>query len=149
MTGISRKRVLWLHDAATELASTKLRMTMKPEEVLQLTTELLAGMDAEPVVWDYEWASCVTYEGPQGFKRVIEREAPPEWAIDEGRARDIIPLYRHPQSAPDSKQVDELTIWIKRLAHSLKYANQLSKLPGDAMEYLSRKGLISVEDVLR
>ena len=101
MTRITRKRVLWLHDAASELASTKLRMTMKPEEVLQLTTALLAGMDQEPVAWDYEWASYVTCEGPQGFKRVIEREAPPEWAIDEGRVRDIIPLYATPQPAPE------------------------------------------------
>lgn len=56
--------------------------------------------EAEPVAWDYEWASCFTCEGPQNFKRVIEREAPPEWAIDEGQARNIIPLYRHAQPAP-------------------------------------------------
>ena len=50
---------------------------------------------------------------------------------------------------PTGRLVDELTMWVKRLAHSLKYANQLSKLPGDAMDYLSSNGLISVEDVLR
>ncbi len=55
----------------------------------------------EPVAWDYEWASCITCEGPQNFNRVIEREAPPEWAINEGQARNIIPLYRHAQPAPD------------------------------------------------
>ncbi|WP_407718902.1 DUF551 domain-containing protein [Klebsiella aerogenes] len=54
----------------------------------------------EPVAWDYEWASCITCEGPQNFNRVIEREAPPEWAINEGQARNIIPLYRHAQPAP-------------------------------------------------
>lgn len=53
----------------------------------------LAAKDAEPVAWDYEWASCITCEGPQGFKRVIEREAPPQWAINEGQARNIVPLY--------------------------------------------------------
>lgn len=53
----------------------------------------LAAMDADPVAWDYEWASYITCEGPQGFKRVIEREAPPQWAIDEGQARNIVPLY--------------------------------------------------------
>ena len=47
------------------------------------------------------------------------------------------------------KQTDELTMWVKRLAHSLKYANSLSGLPDKAMEYLNRNGLISVEDVLR
>lgn len=47
------------------------------------------------------------------------------------------------------KQVEELTMWIKRLAHSLRNARPDSKLHSDAMDYLSRKGLISVEDVLR
>ncbi|EKR9081861.1 ead/Ea22-like family protein [Salmonella enterica] len=47
------------------------------------------------------------------------------------------------------KQVDELTMWVKRLACSLKKARPSSKLYGAAMDYLSRKGLISVEDVLR
>ncbi|EAA3703160.1 ead/Ea22-like family protein [Salmonella enterica subsp. enterica serovar Newport] len=47
------------------------------------------------------------------------------------------------------KQVEELTMWVKRLAHSLRNAKPDSKLYGAAMVYLSRKGLISVEDVLR
>lgn len=60
-----------------------------------------ASTPAAPVAWDYEWASCITCEGSQDFKRIIEREAPPEWAIEEGQARKIIPLYRHAQSAPE------------------------------------------------
>ncbi|EEC5248703.1 ead/Ea22-like family protein [Salmonella enterica] len=47
------------------------------------------------------------------------------------------------------KQVEELTMWVKRLAHSLRNAKPNSKLYGAAMDYLSRKGLISVGDVLR
>ncbi|EBS4636877.1 ead/Ea22-like family protein [Salmonella enterica subsp. enterica serovar Bareilly] len=47
------------------------------------------------------------------------------------------------------KQVEELTMWVKRLAHSLRNARPNSKLHGAAMDYLSSKGLISVEDVLR
>ncbi|EHF4365691.1 hypothetical protein JZQ54_002332 [Salmonella enterica subsp. enterica serovar 4,5,12:b:-] len=47
------------------------------------------------------------------------------------------------------KQVEELTMWIKRLACSLRKARPNSKLHGAAMDYLSRKGLIRVEDVLR
>ncbi|ECD5198592.1 ead/Ea22-like family protein [Salmonella enterica subsp. enterica serovar Eastbourne] len=47
------------------------------------------------------------------------------------------------------KQVEELTMWIKRLAYSLRNTRPDSKLHIDAMDYLSRKGLISVEDVLR
>ena len=62
--------------------------------------QLMAAMDSEPVAWDYEWASHIACEGPQNFKRIIEREAPPEWAIEEGQARNIIPLYRHAQPAP-------------------------------------------------
>ncbi|MDH1321142.1 hypothetical protein N5C39_22480 [Enterobacter bugandensis] len=53
--------------------------------------------ELEAVAWDYEWASCITCEGPQNFKRVIEREAPPEWAIEQGQARKIIPLCRMPE----------------------------------------------------
>ncbi|WP_434117054.1 hypothetical protein [Klebsiella michiganensis] len=59
-----------------------------------------ASTPAAPVAWDYEWASYITCEGPQNFNRVIEREAPPEWAVDEGQARNIIPLYLHAQPAP-------------------------------------------------
>ncbi|HGL4206433.1 TPA: hypothetical protein ACKE1S_004663 [Citrobacter farmeri] len=47
------------------------------------------------------------------------------------------------------KRVDELVMWIKRLAHSLRKSNPDSKLQSDAMDYLSRKGLISVKDILR
>ncbi|HGG5547454.1 TPA: ead/Ea22-like family protein [Salmonella enterica subsp. enterica] len=47
------------------------------------------------------------------------------------------------------KQVEELTMWVKRLANSLRNAKPNSKLYGAAMHYLSRKGLISVEDVLK
>ncbi|HGU6442229.1 TPA: hypothetical protein ACNABU_002899 [Citrobacter amalonaticus] len=58
----------------------------------------------------------------------------------------------HPNTAPPApynKQTEELVMWVKRLAHSLRKANPDSKLQNDAMDYLSRKGLISVEDVLR
>ncbi|WP_454767282.1 hypothetical protein [Citrobacter freundii] len=54
-----------------------------------------------------------------------------------------------PQSALDSKQVGELTMWVKRLAHSLRNARPGSKLHSDAMDYLCSNGLISVGDVLR
>lgn len=49
----------------------------------------------------------------------------------------------------NAKQVDELTMWVKRLAHSLRNARPDSKLHSDAMGYLSRNGLIRVEDILR
>ncbi|ENT2841152.1 MULTISPECIES: hypothetical protein [Klebsiella] len=49
----------------------------------------------------------------------------------------------------DTRQVDELTMWIKRLVRSLKNANPDSKLPRETMDYLTAKGLISVGDILR
>lgn len=49
----------------------------------------------------------------------------------------------------DTRRVGELVMWIKRLANSLRKANPDSKLQSDAMDYLSRKGLIGVEDILR
>lgn len=54
-----------------------------------------------------------------------------------------------PLTNEDARQVDELTMWVKRLAHSLKNANPDSKLPYAAMEYLTAKGLVSVGDALR
>lgn len=73
----------------------------------------LASLEAEPVAWDYEWASCITCEGPQDFKLIIEHEAPPEWAIHEGQARNLIPLYAAPPAPvmPDeaiNRAVDEI-----------------------------------------
>lgn len=108
-----------------------------PAVVKQLAEIALAAMDVEPIVYMNRFTG-----------RAFELEEQP------GEDKDpavYMPLYAAPPSPVmhDSKQVDELTMWIKRLAHSLKYANQLSKLPSDAMEYLSRKGLISVGDILR
>ena len=48
-----------------------------------------------------------------------------------------------------TRQVDDLTMWIKRLVRSLKNSNPDSKLPREAMDYLTAKGLISVGDILR
>lgn len=64
----------------------------------------LASLEAEPVAWDYEWASYITCEGPQNFMRIVEHEAPPELAIHEGQARNVVPLYAAPPapvSVPD------------------------------------------------
>ncbi|EAN0329403.1 hypothetical protein ACE1FL_003336 [Salmonella enterica] len=61
----------------------------------------------------------------------------------------IIRPYFYTPPARDDKQTDELVMWVKRLAHSLRNARPNSKLHDAAMDYLSRKGLISVEDVLR
>lgn len=57
--------------------------------------------------------------------------------------------YFYTPPARDNKQTDELVMWVKRLSHSLRNARPDSKLHGAAMDYLSRNGLISVENVLR
>lgn len=74
--------------------------SLKEDYTLAAYKMLLATMESEPVAWEYEWASYITCGGPQDFERIIELEAPPEWAIEKGLARNIIPLYRHAQSAP-------------------------------------------------
>ncbi|HAI0053296.1 TPA: hypothetical protein HIE88_004029 [Escherichia coli] len=78
-------------------------------------------------------------------------EALPEPPQEEkGWSADYSARHGKTDNSPVSgNQVSELTMWVKRLAHSLKYANRLSILPDKAMDYLKRNGLISVEDVLR
>ncbi|ENU3046653.1 hypothetical protein [Escherichia coli] len=48
-----------------------------------------------------------------------------------------------------NRLIVELTMWIKRLSRSLKYANSLSSLPDQVMAHLNQNGLVSEEDVLR
>lgn len=49
---LTDQRLNWLHNAATELAATNLKMTMKPEEVLWFTSELLEYRKAQnPVLF--------------------------------------------------------------------------------------------------
>ncbi|WP_171877672.1 hypothetical protein [Klebsiella pneumoniae] len=55
---LTREQVRWLHDAATEFATTNLKMTMKPDEVLALTSTLLAAMDSDPVAWRQPFTGC-------------------------------------------------------------------------------------------
>ncbi|WP_343297360.1 ead/Ea22-like family protein [Raoultella planticola] len=93
---IAEKRIAELEEAEQKLCAANVTLDARAD----LAERQLAAMDSEPVAWDYEWASCITCEGPQNFNRVIEREAPPEWSIEEGQAKNIIPLYRHAQPAP-------------------------------------------------
>ena len=86
----------------------------------QLTSEHLSDSDLEDLICELEAA---------GFYR-----------------RQLICLVE----LQERRKVNEdLTMWVKRLGYSLKNAKPVSKLPGAAMAYLSAKGLISVEDILR
>lgn len=109
------------------------------DPVRELARTMLASMDAKPVFF-------IEVEGGDWIQagRIIGS------AFDFNNLPDgSNNLYAVPLPAPDNKQTDELVMWVKRLAHSLRNARPDSKLHGAAMDYLSRKGLISVEDVLR
>lgn len=73
-----------------------------------------------------------------------------DWADElETDIRRAAMLQTGTQTNEGTRQVDELAMWIKRLVRSLKNTNPDSKLPRDAMDYLTAKGLISVGDILR
>ncbi|EAB1980450.1 hypothetical protein PJ635_003904 [Salmonella enterica] len=94
----------------------------------------LASLESEPVAYIFKHPAGELF-----------------WSLtDESNKgqNDVMPVYTAPP-ARDNKQTDELVMWVKRLAHSLRNARPNSKLHDAAMDYLSRKGLISVEDVLR
>lgn len=102
MSTITRER---LEELAAGQSGLNLRIATH-EESQELARIALASLEAEPVAWDHEWASCITCDGPQNFKRIIEHEAPPEWAIHDGQARNLIPLYSSPP-VPDAYIRDE------------------------------------------
>lgn len=58
---LTTERLKWLHDAATELSATKLKMTMRPDEFLVLTSELLANREAQPVGFRYRNKDTVSW----------------------------------------------------------------------------------------
>ena len=49
-----------------------------------------------PTAWRYEWASCITSDGPQDFRLKLESDPPPDWAVEDGQARNIVALYAAP-----------------------------------------------------
>ncbi|EAN7940521.1 hypothetical protein E4X85_08085 [Salmonella enterica] len=105
-------------------------------EQMELARIALASLEAKPI-----GAFHIADQQVDGTTDYIKDG---EWPIDNG----VIEVYAAPP-ARDNKQTDELVMWVKRLAHSLRNARPNSKLHDAAMDYLSRKGLISVEDVLR
>lgn len=97
---ITRERVQWLHDAAIELASTKLKMTMKPDEVLALTSALLAAMDSEPVAWTWHYREQW---------HVTNDKCRAEFVATDGDVA-VLPLYRHAQPAPEKYNIGDATM---------------------------------------
>lgn len=107
----------------------------KIQQVLKLK---LAALDADKSV-----AGIVEYGTSSSL---------PEEFIYTFRSSRLIALGESVYTLPpatDDQQVAELTMLVKRLAHSLVNAKPDSKLSQEAMAYLNRKGLISVADILR
>lgn len=92
MIKISKERLLKIQQWR-EVFGADNNVVLPAEEAAELARIALEYLETKPVAWGYERASCITCEGPQGFKRVIEYEAPPEWAVEEGRVRIIVELY--------------------------------------------------------
>lgn len=132
--------------------------TFSPATALDLLDELdsangyASAYEAEK--WHYHGlAESEGERADRAEKRTVELE---EIATDYGvkfqKAQDALKhqaLLHKSQMEVAEKQVEELTMLVKRLAYSLRNARPDSKLHGAAMDYLSRNGLISVEDVLR
>ncbi|NAP54973.1 DUF551 domain-containing protein [Escherichia coli] len=106
MTTITKERLLTIKQWR-ETYGPDSNVVLPAEEAEELARIALASLEAEPVAWDHEWASCITCDGPQNFERIIEHEAPPEWAIKSGQARNLIPLYTAPPAPVSVPTFDE------------------------------------------
>ncbi|EKN3278653.1 ead/Ea22-like family protein, partial [Salmonella enterica] len=87
----------------------------------------------------------VAMANPAAVLALLDENIQLQWEKDATEAvlsamRDDMRQAREQLKAAE-KQVEELTMWIKRLAHSLRNAKPNSKLYGAAMDYLSHKGL--------
>ncbi|MGP2911162.1 DUF551 domain-containing protein [Serratia marcescens] len=99
---LKTERLKWLHDAATELSATKLKMTMRPDELLVLTSELLANREAQPVyqcrffttdvdgkqIGEWQDMDKGFYDQYDPYCRRILYTAPPAPAVPEEMKRD-------------------------------------------------------------
>lgn len=66
------------------------------------------AVERKPYAYAHEWAGWISTEGPKDFKAVIEREAPPQWAVESGQARNVILLYEVPAAQPQGEPVAEI-----------------------------------------
>ncbi len=114
---LTTERLKWLHDAATELSATKLKMTMRPDELLVLTSELLANREAQPVgyfvryrsVWDKEimwrpWTECSAEDYAEYCKLIAAG------GVQYGRIFEARILY----DAPPAPATAQLVAWEMR-----------------------------------
>ncbi|MDI3445967.1 DUF551 domain-containing protein [Serratia marcescens] len=97
------ERLKWLHDAATELSATKLKMTMRPDELLVLTRELLANREAQSVITDEAIDRIVVPLSPDGLD---EEKHHCEWHLYHDRER-IRKELREYFTAPPAPALEE------------------------------------------
>lgn len=138
MSTITRE---WLKKTIAEFETTSdeipFGMDDDDAKILQVLKLKLAAMDFSPAA---EVVSRYGDPGPFGARELVLR-------VDIQKMPYGTKFYT--ATPAPSATVDELTMWVKRLAHSLGNAKPDSKLPSEAMNYLCRKGLISVADILR
>jgi hypothetical protein len=143
MSTITRE---WLQKTIAEFETTcdeiPFGMDDDDAKILQVLKSQLASLEASP-----DYYVVVTSVGV--WQSFCKTRAEAECFISKpyNPGYSILEIYTG-QPAPGIG-VGELTMLVKRLAFSLRNAKPDSKLPKDAMSYLSKKGLISVADVLR
>lgn len=151
MSEIDYSKILWLHDAATEFASTGMKMTMSPDEVLQLTTPLLALRErAEPVGTvkiERDWSTH------RNIATVVMRD---DLVLSEMRDGDA--LYTAPPApvADDDSEIKWRELALQFDGHRMQaicFLKQiLNELPeaefSSARDFL-KSGPLSGEEVLR
>ncbi|EMA1799458.1 DUF551 domain-containing protein [Cronobacter turicensis] len=101
----SKEKIQWLHDAATEFASTGMKITMNPDEVLQLTTPLLALRErAEPgeIKWPAEkfcpaeYAGSLLWSETEIWNKAVEACREAYRAAMLGKPEPVSPAYKLP-----------------------------------------------------
>jgi len=83
----------------------------------------VAAQPVVPMAWRYEWASCITTDGPQDFRLKFEAEPPPDWAVTDGQARNVVALYAAPQPAASVTDVAKDAQDAKRWRFSQEFQN--------------------------
>lgn len=172
MSTITRERI-------EQLANGNNICKVTREERIELARIALASLEAEPVAWLLSGGGAknnVSFDSGNAYVDPLREVTPlyiaPPAPVSVPAAMemddDFDSAFEHGKAVgwnacraamlqgadgtltnEDTKRVGELVMWVKRLAHSLRKANPDSKLQSDAMDYLSRKGLIGVEDILR
>ncbi|TGH04823.1 hypothetical protein E5S53_24585 [Escherichia coli] len=149
MTTITKERLLTIKQWR-ETYGPGSNVVLPAEEAEELARVALTSLEAEPVAW--ECGENIILFNPDTVEAYAKRAEISPKPLFATPPVPVVPddvLEQTVASPALGNQVSELTMWVKRLAHSLKYANSLSSLPDKAMEYLNQNGLISVEDVLR